>query len=91
MLKATRGQNQGAGAGEGTGIFRWQQSRGVTAGATRTESCYLGRYATVIDRREDGKCDCGIIQNTAHILQCLLIAEETGRTAELEEIWGGPE
>lgn len=42
-------------------------------------------WLKVIGRRDDDRCDCGSIQNAAHLLSCPLIADGMGRT--VEECW----
>ena len=50
----------------------------------------LRHWLKVICRREDDKCDCGVIQNAVHLLRCPLIDIADGKRRSAEEIWGDP-
>lgn len=42
----------------------------------------LKRWLKIIGRWEDDNCGCGIAQNAAHLLECRLVGDGSGRTIE---------
>jgi len=58
--------------------------RGALRGLTKiTTDCRPLKYwLRVISRAEEDECECGVAQNTAHILECTLEGGGSGRMAE---------
>ena len=47
-----------------------------------TDRSPLKRWLKIIERGDDGRCECGEVQNTVHLRRCHRVGDGKGRSIE---------